>query len=873
MKSLLPIFVLVASFASFAPAAEPKIIGRESLLKLDERMLHTEIVNCAPADNALADVNPPRFRWYYVPDPTVLTGETRVLYTFRLQIADEPSFAAPLVDVPTELNFYNELAPLPEDKPLYWRVGYLCQMACWDGRGVAVPREKSPGKWSAVRRFSIPPGTTKWDRSMLRSPQFGRHPRLLMGPQTLDRLRTLAADGEWGKIFEKDIVKPARQAAAMPQWQNWPAADTGEEVKGYYGAGRNLLRAAMAYKLTGRGEFRNAVNIFARIATYPRGGRSSPEGMGGDEVEDSTSLTEFLALAYDWFYDEYTPEQRAAFEKSLEWRISAWMHEFRWGGAWYTPFHRGEYSGPAVSVACLQLQGGDHNWEGSLAVLPAAISLYDKSEVARRYFHTMANFLVGVGERAAQNGCPDQGLSYGHSHLKWLLFQLVYLQSALPELHVERHPLLAEAARFYMAAAPAGLPAAPWGRGDAHGYFIGQRSETFGLLARLCGDLDVWRCWQAAGQPRSYWWRPWVQMAAAAMFEEPRRARADGERTDFAFPCSGWVMSHTYPTYSLKSFTDGLGVTFVCRPSHRQNTFFSNNSFQLYACGELLNWGGGGSEDPLPFHTMSHNTVLVNGLGQADGGGDTFRAAAMGGLIAYKSHPLYTYWVGDATAWYPREPYRVATWKLVFDPNVYGRQAVPELRLFRRHMLLVRRQYLLIFDDLETDPNRPAIFTWLYRVRQKGPVLYDANEGRLAYLAGATPVLLQHVASPRLLQYTDFEGLGWLRNPITGEDFSTNKHTRREVLENPAAAHIIPAHNFWFTLSRKQSRHHFLVAICPAARGRKCPEVTRLDDWTVKVATAEATDVISFDKETRHPATIRVDLPAMRGPPPWKTAD
>jgi hypothetical protein len=763
-------------------------------------------------------------------------------------------------------------------------------MASWDGREVVVPPAEKD-EWSPIRRFTVRPDTATWDRSVLREPKFRPHPKMVFSPLSLKGegvgvrglLAQIKASPELKTIFTNDVLKPARQLAGSPLWKDWPASDRGDEIKGYYSVGRQLIRAAFAYKLTGLPEFANAPDIFARIATYPPGGRSSPEGMGGDEVEDSTSLTEFLALAYDWFYDKYSPEQRAAFEKSLDWRIDKWMHEFRWGGSLYTPFERGGYSGPSVSPACIQMTGNDHNWEGSLATLPAAIAIYDKSAAAREYFHLMSNYLIGVTERIAQTGCPDQGLSYGYSHQKWLMYQTCYLQSALPELRIARNPFYRDAARFFTAVTPGGMPAAPWGRGDAYGYYWAHRAEAFGLLATVANDPDAWRSWRAQVTKRSCFWRPWVHLTANSELEirnselektgvrpSDSEFRIPHSELNFVFPAAGWVATHSMPPGEPRAF-DGTGVVFVCRPAHRHNVFFNNNALQFYAYGQNLNCGGGGAEDPLPFHTMSHNTVLVDGLGQAFGGPDAYSRPARGGLLAWKVGRDYVYWAGDATQWYPHTPFPVSTWKVVFDDRVYGKLAAPNLRMFRRHVLFVRKRYVVVLDDLATDPDRPSRFTWLWHVLQKGPADYDAKTGRLTYSAGNVKVLLTHVANADKLEFSDRAGLaGWLTNPLTGEDFSTQKWTKREVVDNPAASAIIPAHNFWFTAARPASAFQFLAVIFPVKPGAAEPRITRLDDLTVKVESGGDTDVISFDARTKHPATIRVDLDAFRQPAWWE---
>jgi len=871
--SVPPLFLAVGLFllwAHVSTVVAAERISSEALLPIDEEMLHCNFVNAAPADGALAQVNPPRFRWFYVPNPSTFTSAARVLYRFRFQIAAEPTFAEPVVDVQTDLNFYNELAPLPEGTTYYWRVGYMCQMASWDGQKVSVPRETTPSTWSAVRSFRIGPGTDVWDRSVLRDVHLGDHPRMTFRKNQIQRLRRLIETDPVAKgAFERNILADAERIMADPHWQNWPDTDErGVLGRQYYRAGKDLARAAFAYVVTGDPKYRNVVDIFAKIATFPRGGASSPEGMGGDSNEDSTSFTEFLALAYDWLYDEMTPEQRRACEESLNWRIDAWMNEYQWSGTFYKHFQADGYDGPAVRARSLMITGGGHSWEGSMDTLPAAIAIYHKSPIARKYFHTVVNYLIAVGERYAQLGVPELGLSYGHSHLKWWLYQTYYLSSALPELHLEKNPLYRKVADYFLHVAPVGMPYAPWGRYDPDGAFWGHRHETFRLLALLLDDGVLLENWNRAGGEASFAWRPWVQIAAPLAFPDPPTPRT-GTRTHFFNRAAGWAIAHTYPPTDPRAFAEGVGVIFPCRPNvgSHGSCFYSNASLQLYGYGQCLNYGGGpGGTDPQPFHTMAHDTVLIDGLGQAYGGPGAYKIPLRGAILAYEEGQDYTYWVGDATWWYPHEPYEVGSWVIRFDTNVYGKLAVPYLRMFRRHVLFMHNKYVVLFDDLETDADHPARFSWLWHVKQPGPVEYAEDAARLVYHAGPVKVILRHVAHPQQLEYLYAPGLEGLKNPITGEDFTREQHTVREI-NRPGAEERFPAQHFWFTNRQAASRFQFLTVIYPVnPDGGEEPAITRLDDLSVKVEADGLTDIISFDPETKLPVTHVVDLPAFRRP-------
>ena len=95
---------LAISRADNDPEKDAVYIGRESLTTDNPRCHYGRCINDAPADGETLSLNPPRFRWRYHPE-----GNRGGLFTFVFQIACEPDFATPVVDVITPFNFYNSL--------------------------------------------------------------------------------------------------------------------------------------------------------------------------------------------------------------------------------------------------------------------------------------------------------------------------------------------------------------------------------------------------------------------------------------------------------------------------------------------------------------------------------------------------------------------------------------------------------------------------------------------------------------------------------------------------------------------------------------------------------------------------------------------
>jgi hypothetical protein len=122
------------------------------------------------------------------------------------------------------------------------------------------------------------------------------------------------------------------------------------------------------------------------------------------------------------------------------------------------------------------------------------------------------------------------------------------------------------------------------------------------------------------------------------------------------------------------------------------------NSFCLFAHGEWLAIDPGYTHHKL---TANHNTILVNGHGQAGAGQKwmqymEFEAREPApAILRVESNPIYDYVLGDAG-------------------NIYIDEA--ELQSFRRHLLFLKPDMILILDDLEARVD--SRFEWLLHGRE-----------------------------------------------------------------------------------------------------------------------------------------------------------
>ncbi|MFW5866792.1 MAG: DUF4962 domain-containing protein, partial [Armatimonadota bacterium] len=299
--------------------AQPIQIGAESVVPINPLSEWSRYVNFRPADGETVTLNPPRMSWFYNADAPDDFGDT--MHMFTLQIADNPQFDDPAVDVVTPLNFYNLLPALDPGETWHWRVGY----------DVGAEREQ----WSAVRTFEIAADATTWDRAALTDPglEEAGHPRVLLNPDRIDEIRGLAETHEGSAAALNAMRQAADRVLDKPWWDDFPETDRADEPQQpFYTIAGDLATVAFVWKITEDDRYAGVVDRAVTWASYPPRGRASPEGLGGDGNEDATQGNEFLALLFDWLYEDMTDEQRAVMITSLEWRVDHIMNSFAWRG-------------------------------------------------------------------------------------------------------------------------------------------------------------------------------------------------------------------------------------------------------------------------------------------------------------------------------------------------------------------------------------------------------------------------------------------------------------------------------------------------------------------------------------------------------------
>ena len=817
----------VASFVTVGRAgicAEDAVIGPDARIVADSRQQFARFVRFRPADGQAVTLNPPRFSWPYVPQ---ILGERAALKTdqrFTLQIAPSPDFAELEVEIwDTAYNFYNFLPALDAKRRWYWRVGY----------NVGGSRKQ----WSDARSFTIADDAIVWDRSQLEETleQITGHPRILFNASTRSEVLSLREQHAFSEELARHMISQANRTIREGWYRRFPQDD--KEPLHFMQMGRSLVSCAFAYLLTGDDKYAGFKERFLRIASWPRGGFSSPEGAGAADKWE-THLTEYLGLFYDWFFHELTPQERSVVRHSLEWRIDHTMNSFAWR----------RNNGRSMRSSSIALNCSSHSYQNVMATLPGALAICDESEVAREALEVGIHYLIGITNGFGEDEAWNEGPGYGNGKMKWLTDATWYLQTAIPELDLGKNEVYSDYCDFFARVTPLGARHCSFGnRGYSERDWASSRITTFRRVAMLRGDGHAMQNWidtrrrlkdlrGISAMPYS----PWIDYVLPFYASEPEPNVED--RLARLFPVEGWVTVSSAPPSDHDGQKDAVSMTFACRPRGGYSHAFRNeNAFDIHAYGETIAVGGGTTSNLSRFanHTMSHNSVLVNGREQQAAGRKN--QPSCGRIIAFKQGGDFVYWAGDATA--------------AYAPDA-------GLERFVRHVVFVKDAYFVILDELAlTDDQPPGTFQWLYHVTPDVPLHFDRQTSRLRYAIGKTNVIVQHLAHVDDLTYQDRPGVEGLTNPLTGEDLTAMRKRDKPGIKKKAPQPL-PAHHVWISHRTPRQKMQFLAVIAPFREGEREPRMKPAGASGVRVQFRDQETVIAFDKDTQ--ADIVVDTTAIR---------
>jgi hypothetical protein len=403
------------------------------------------------------------------------------------------------------------------------------------------------------------------------------------------------------------------------------------------------------------------------------------------------------AMAYDWLYPYMTADQRALLRAEIR-AFGQWLYDYSAKGRDYG-LHN------ANRLSC------NHNAvvHGGLGLCSLALGEHPA------WRERAAKYVRGYLKHARdETGYNYEGIGY-YAYGSWgsVPFGVAQLRAGEGDIFagVESLPLIPKYVLRQIL---------PWGRevipmNDSPAR-LGSSGGLMYLLARYRDRVGLWgwlRLYGAEGDglfganPGTYlgdaasipytllFADPSLVPLSPAKAKLPLHAFFEGGRASFR---SGWT-----DLDALATFTCGFD-------RHRGHNHRDENSFTFFARGERF------ATDPgyEPRETRAHNTVLVNGMGQASDKGEY---DVYGKTV--HTEDFGTAWsiTGDATAAFP-EAAHVAEARRQF---LFVRAATP---------------YLVIADEIETSTDGEAEYAWLLHTARRNTIRLG-KEPNTAIIEGA----------------------------------------------------------------------------------------------------------------------------------------
>ena len=502
-----------------------------------------------------------------------------------------------------------------------------------------------------------------------------RHPRVLFTAEDIPAMKTFAQN-EGKEFFEKVVgYLPSCKA---PDHTKFLRNGTDAQRQGFW----RLPTVALHYVLTGDNKsFEHSLGFMKKFMNLPHWeeGRERDSGMG------AANIMVGAALAYDWLYHDLDPDFRTAYRKKLLLQARRMYHrghlnKAKSTGYWQSDpqnnhrWHRD--AGLALTVFAIAGDGPEDDW------------ILAKTHEELEYVHRWL---------------PPDGTS--HESPTYLVFGSAHLTLALQSsdhclgTNYLDHPFFKNVPAFRIHTLLPGLKNAfPYGDG---GGLAGYNNFLFKCAAHhqlKDHQAGLYRLYKLNPDAFDFSWFSlvWFDPSLKGGKLENLEKTAFFPDLGLAFIRDGWEK-------------DNVAAMFKCGPygGYKLNEYRNANNFRYInvahddpdANSFLISVGGGLIAETSRYSkkklTRSHNTILVNGIGQRGEGGGWTQPFKRGNKDMTR--------VGVVTAW------KDAGDVVVIEGEAGG--SYPDLSRYRRTFIWVKGSYILVLDDIRS--AKAERITWL----------------------------------------------------------------------------------------------------------------------------------------------------------------
>ncbi|MDP6635705.1 MAG: DUF4962 domain-containing protein [Phycisphaerae bacterium] len=604
-----------------------------------------------PTNGQVSETNPPPFVW----------RPQKNAETYEIQCSSDASFRK--VDYSAADLRYNCHCPSRTLKPGLW---------CWRFR--YIDKSAHISAWSKVRSFTIAANTPTMPMPprkelLARIPK--KHPRLFVRPEQLPTLRKLAS-GELEGICNSLRVRCDRFLKRPPDTTEPPkypqgmkrGSDPWREI--WWGNRRRtstVLNAAATLGftrlLTGNDAYgREAKRLLLAVAKW------DPEGSTGYRYNDEAGMpyAYYFSRTYSFINDLLSEKDKALCRRVMTVR----------GREMYRHLARRHIWRPYSS----------HSNRAWHFLGEVGVAFLDEIPEAGEWILFAMNVFYNVYPVwCDSDGGWHEGMLYWSSYIRRFTWWADVMRTAM-RVDAYKKPYFSKIGYYPMYLQPPGTVGGGFGDLNARWRSGGNRELMTILTAQARNGHWRWYVDQHGGPVQGNDYIAFVRGALPNVTAEP----PDDLPSSRCFRGTGQAVLNS----SLKSAADNVEIIFKSSPFGTQSHGYeSNNSMLLYAFGErlLIRSGRRDSYGSNHHRNWMWNTKSTNCITVDDRGQKGHSASARGKITAFATSDRIDYVAGQTG-------------------SAYG----GALRSFTRHILFIKPELVIIFDQLEAP--QAASFEW-----------------------------------------------------------------------------------------------------------------------------------------------------------------
>lgn len=515
------------------------------------------------------------------------------------------------------------------------------------------------------------------------------HPRLLVVPEDFTRVKKLLRENDLARRWYGKLQREAREILGQP-----PVRYRTQGSGGLLEVSRTVLRRvyllALLQRLEGGSRYAHRLWLEVDAAAH------FPDWNPGHFL-DTAEMTHALAIAYDWLYDSWSPEQRrilagAIIDKGLKPALNAYRHDGEIGWWVDSPFNWNQVCNGGIGLGALAVfeeapESAGEALRGALQSLPRALAKF-----------------------APDGGCYEGPLYWGYATYYTTLF-IAALETALDrDFGLAGAPGYGATGFFPIYVTGPGGRTFNYGDGDDLMYWT---SQMFWLARKFRQPVF-------AGYARSITRvHPLDLLWFKAQGPSPREAGLPLDRRFRGVEVAACRSSWHDP--------EGVFVGFKAGDNRTPHSHLDLGSFVLDARGVRWVLDLGGDDYALPGYfgkkrwdyyrvrAEGHNTLVLNPGSGPDQDPDVSAA-----IIRFRSTPERSLAVADLTPAYARQAKRV--W---------------------RGLALLQGQQVLIQDEIQAE--KPAELWWAAHTAAEVRL---SGDNKTAYLAQDQKRLTARILAP-----------------------------------------------------------------------------------------------------------------------------